>query len=129
MPDTPTFPERDANNRQKGSEKEAIAASFLLRKKYEILEKNYRQKSGEIDLIAKDPEDGAIVFVEVKYRRKTEKGFPEEAVTRYKQQRIYRTAEWYLLTRKLPVFTRCRFDVVSILGEEIRHIKNAFGGF
>lgn len=114
------------NNRNKGTEKETLAASFLITKNYTILEKNYRRKTGEIDLICRDPKD-TIVFVEVKYRKSTRKGYPEEAVTFGKTVRIYRTAEWYL-SEHHQAGKKCRFDVVAIQGEEIRHIKNAFGG-
>ena len=117
------------NNRVKGSVYEEEAASFLIAKKYEILERNYRRKTGEIDLVAREPAEGRIVFAEVKFRSRRATGEPSEAVDRRKQIRIYRTAEWFLLERKLPPETPCRFDVISILNGEIRHIVNAFGGF
>ena len=117
------------NNRVKGSVYEEAAASFLVSKKYEILERNYRRKTGEIDLIAREPSEGRIVFIEVKFRSGSAAGDPSEAVGLRKQQRIYRTAEWFLLERKLPPETRCRFDVISILNGSIHHIINAFGGF
>ena len=115
------------NNREKGSQYEERAAEFLIGQGLMILEKNYRRKTGEIDLIALDGH--YYVFVEVKFRLKVRKGFPEEAVNPAKQLRIYRTAEWYLKEHGLTFQTPCRFDVVSILGNDIRHIKNAFGGF
>lgn len=116
------------NNRLKGSSYEDVAASFLVSKKYRILEQNYRRKTGEIDIIAEDVEKNTLVFCEVKYRYGTGRGYPEEAVTASKQARITRTAMWYLTEKKIgPV--RSRFDVISITGDEIRHIENAFGGF
>ena len=115
------------NNRVKGSCYEDLAASFFENKGYMILERNYRRKTGEIDLIVKSPE-GYIVFTEVKYRKGTGKGYPYEAVNLNKQNRIYRTAEWYLKEKKL-YSVKCRFDVISILGNEITHFENAFGGF
>ncbi|MBO4412129.1 MAG: YraN family protein [Lachnospiraceae bacterium] len=117
------------NNRVKGSVYEEAAASFLVSEKYEILERNYRRKTGEIDLIARDSKEDRIVFIEVKYRAKNRTGDPAEAVNRNKQNRIYRTAEWYLAEKRLSACTKCRFDVISVLNGEIRHIKNAFGGF
>ena len=66
------------NNRETGSRFENEAASFFIEKGYEILERNYRRKTGEIDLIVTDHK--YLVFVEVKYRKSTQKGFPEEAV-------------------------------------------------
>ena len=115
------------NNREKGSRYEETAASFLIQNGYDILERNYRRKTGEIDLIARDGD--VLVFFEVKCRKLKKKGFPEEAVNDRKQERIYRTAEWYLKEHHISFEARCRFDVISILDDHISHIKNAFGGF
>ena len=117
------------NNRGKGSTYEEQAASFFISKNYTILARNYRTKTGEIDLVVRDPADGCIVFVEVKYRRSARKGMPFEAVTAAKQQRIRRTAEWYVRENRLGWNRRYRYDVLSILNGEITHIRNAFGGF
>ena len=92
---------------------------------YEILQFNYRCRLGEIDLIAKD---GAYyVFCEVKYRADERKGSPLEAVDARKQQKIFRTAMYYLTEQQLEDVP-CRFDVVGIEGTKITLIKNAFGG-
>ena len=115
------------NKREKGSRYEDLAASYYIGKGCRILERNYRQKTGEIDLIADD--HGTTVFVEVKFRRRNVNGFPEEAVNYPKQQRIYRTAQWYLVSKGLGTDTPCRFDVISILDDEVTQIENAFGGF
>lgn len=120
--------ERKENNRQKGSLYEERTASFFVENGFEILEKNYRRKTGEIDLVVRDP-DGTIAFVEVKYRKAQKQGFPEEAVTKSKQMRIRRTAEWYLCEKRLPSEAKYRFDVVSILDGDLTYIRNAFGGF
>ncbi len=117
------------NNRVKGSSFEDEAASFFIEKKYTVLCRNYRTKTGEIDLIVRDPSDGCIVFAEVKYRKSRRKGMPFEAVTPSKQARIFRTAQWYIKENRLGFDRRYRFDVLSILNGEITHIKNAFGGF
>ena len=114
------------NKRQTGSAYEQTAAAFLTGEGYRILEKNYRCRAGEIDLIAKN--DGYLVFVEVKYRRDDRKGEPQEAVTPLKQQRIMRTAQYYMVEQNRPEDTPCRFDVIAVFGEEIRHFVNAFGG-
>jgi putative endonuclease len=95
---------------------------------YEIICRNYRCKSGEIDIIAK--KDGYIVFVEVKYRKNTSKGLPREAVTPYKQAKIRRTAENFIMEKDIKN-TDFRFDVIEIVDggifrKEIEHIKNAF---
>ncbi|RGZ01511.1 YraN family protein [Clostridium sp. AM58-1XD] len=110
------------NRRQTGSEKEALAASYLEKQGCRILERNYRNHCGEIDLIAKDGD--TLVFVEVKYRRTIKNGWPEEAVDLKKQKRIRTAACLYLAGKSMDI--PCRFDVVSILGETIRWIRDAF---
>ncbi len=86
---------------------------------------NYRSRSrNEIDIIAKDK--GCLVFVEVKYRRDGRKGDPAEAVDAGKQSRIRRAACQYLYEHPQFQPFPCRFDVVAILGEEIRVISDAF---
>lgn len=113
------------NKRRIGSEKELLASEYLQQQGYEILEQNYYTRSGEIDLIAK--EAGYLVFLEVKYRKTTANGYPEEAVTYQKQQRLIRAARYYMLTHGFGEYTPCRFDVVAITGAQIRLIRNAFG--
>lgn len=118
------------NKRQEGSRYEARAAAYLENAGYHIIERNYRRKTGEIDLIAAG--EGCFVFVEVKYRKDEALGAPEEAVSALKQQRIRRTAAWFLNEHRLSPETVCRFDVIAVEGAEgetVRHIKNAFGGF
>ncbi|MEG2700085.1 MAG: YraN family protein [Hungatella sp.] len=112
------------NKRAIGSCYENLAAAFLEEQGYEILERNYRDRRGEIDLIARDGR--YLVFIEVKYRKNMKKGYPEEAVTPTKQQHIHRTAEYYLYRHAYEEALPCRFDVVSILGDEIRLIQDAF---
>ncbi|WP_313070143.1 YraN family protein [Lacrimispora sp.] len=112
------------NNREIGTEYEIIAADFLEKSGYKILERNYRNKMGEIDLIAMDGAD--LVFIEVKYRKSLLKGDPAEAVNYKKQIRIRNAARGYLYFSHLGEETSCRFDVVAILGQEIRLIQDAF---
>ncbi|MGN0484542.1 MAG: YraN family protein [Lachnospiraceae bacterium] len=112
------------NMRKTGTEQEKKAAEYLQQQGYRILEQNYRCRQGEIDLIAKDGE--YLVFVEVKYRTQDSCGEPAEAVTAYKQRKISRTALFYCMKHSLPEDTPCRFDVVSILGDQIELIQNAF---
>lgn len=111
------------NNRAIGTRGEMIAASFLEKNGYVILDKNYRCRIGEIDLIAKDGD--YLVFVEVKCRKNMKTGYPSEAVGYYKQQRIIKTAIHYT---KLKGLYGCdvRFDIVEIVDRKIRVIKNAF---
>ncbi len=112
------------NRRQTGARYEDLAAAFLESRGYRILERNYRDRLGEIDVIAEDGD--YLVFVEVKYRKDTRNGYPEEAVSPKKQQKIRHTALWYLYRRGYREETPCRFDVVSITGEKIRVIRGAF---
>ncbi len=121
------------NKRKKGAEQESIACDYLERRGVMIVERNYRTRYGEIDLIALH--DGYLIFVEVKYRSGTGCGYPEEAVTSAKQRTICKVAEYYLYTheRMLPRAPRgIRYDVVAILGDQVRWISNAFehhGGY
>ena len=115
--------EQDLNKRNTGKRYESLAADYLQGQGLTIMERNYQVRTGEIDLIGRD--GTFLVFVEVKYRRDMRSGDPAEAVTPRKQQHIRRTAQYYLYSH------RCgdvpwRFDVVSILGEEIHWIRDAF---
>ena len=112
------------NKRQTGSQYEEKAAEYMKQHGHQILERNYRCRQGEIDIIAQD--GSYLVFVEVKYRGSTENGYPSEAVTERKKRNIRQVAAYYLYSRRLSEQTPVRFDVVAILGEEIQYIKNAF---
>ena len=90
---------------------EEFAVQYLKDKGYQILERNYRLRSGEIDVIAK--EGRQIVFVEVKTRRTLKFGVPQAAVTLAKQKQISKIALSYLQANNL-LDTPCRFDVVAI---------------
>lgn len=115
------------NRRAVGAHFEELAAAYLEAQGFVILERNYRCRQGEIDLVAREKE--TVVFVEVKYRRGNAYGAPEEAVHAAKQQRIRRVAQWYLLEQQLPAETCCRFDVVAVDGDDsLTHYRNAFGG-
>lgn len=111
------------NNRETGNIYEKQAAAYLQNNGYDILEQNFRCKLGEIDLIAQ--KDNTLVFCEVKYRSSEAKGHPFEAVDRKKQEKIIKTA-YYYLTYKRGEIPACRFDVIGILKEEIIHVENAF---
>ena len=115
------------NRRAIGGRFEEKAAAFLQEKGLDLLARNYRCRLGEIDLIAR--EGDTLVFVEVKYRKTAEFGFPEAAVDPAKQRRIRRVAQWYLAAQGLPEETACRFDVVALEGGgALRHYRDAFGG-
>lgn len=93
---------------------------------YDIIEQNFRCRIGEIDIIAKDK--NTLVFVEVKYRSTLSYGYSGEAIDKRKQQKIYRSAEFYLAANRISASISCRFDAVLLDGNKISHIKNAFGG-
>ena len=112
------------NKRQTGSRYEETAAAFLTSKGYRVLERNFRCRQGEIDLILRD--GPMLVFVEVKYRSSRTMGDPAEAVTPSKQRRIRSTAQYYLYSCGYGEETRCRFDVICILGDQISWIRDAF---
>ena len=112
------------SGRETGRLGEEQAVRFLQKNGVRILERNFQDRNGEIDLIAQ--EDGVLLFIEVKYRRSSRYGEPEEAVTVEKQRRISRTAQYYLHRthegRQIPM----RFDVISVTDEGIRWIRDAF---
>lgn len=112
------------NRRKEGAYYENLVAEYLKTQGYEILEKNYRCRIGEIDLIAKEGE--TLVFVEVKYRRDDKMGNPKEAVDQKKQKKISMTASYYLMRECGRMDIPCRFDVAAVLGEQIEVVKNAF---
>ena len=112
------------NKREQGSHYETMAAEYLKNKGYEIISQNFFSKNGEIDIIAKDTD--TLVFCEVKYRSNARYGLPEEAVDYRKQDKIRKTAAYYLYRNNFPVETRVRFDVIAVLGEKITHIEDAF---
>jgi putative endonuclease len=82
------------NNKLTGNLGEALACEFLRKKDYEILERNYLIRGGEIDIIAQD--DKFLVFVEVKTRYSHDYGLPIESVTKSKIKFILRTAQFYI---------------------------------
>lgn len=115
------------NTKILGNRGEDAAASFLERHGLSVLERNFRVKTGEIDIIARDGR--TLVFVEVKTRRTEAYGRPGAAVGFRKQQKIIECARWYLRQRQIESCP-CRFDVIEVLAGEgharIRHIKGAF---
>ena len=112
------------NKRLLGIQKEQQAAEYLESAGFEILERNYRCRTGEIDLIAK--EGGYLVFVEVKYRATGARGLALEAVDRKKAAQVRRVAGIDLYEKRLPEDTPCRFDAVGIDREAVTHIRDAF---
>lgn len=111
-----------------GKSGESLAENFLLKKGYSIIQKNYRTRCGEIDLIARYQD--ILIFVEVKTRSGIQLGSPLHAVTTRKQKQISKVALEFLSKNNF-FDTDARFDVISIVYKntattEIEHIENAF---
>ena len=117
-----------ADTKVLGNAGEDIAATYLEQHGYRILERQYRCKLGEIDIIAEQA--GEIIFVEVKTRRTNSCGAPALAVNYYKRRKIIRTARWYVMHKNMDD-RNCRFDVLEVYashngGCAVRAIENAF---
>ena len=111
-----------------GKSGEELAQNFLEKKKYRIISRGYRLFRGEIDIIAYDGD--TLVFIEVKTRRVTKFGPPEEAVTLSKQKQIQKIAQGFLFYNQLENI-KCRFDVLALNLEDnqtytVKHFINAF---
>ena len=91
---------------------EDLAVKYLTEKSYKIIERNHRNKMGEIDIIAL--KDGYIVFIEVKTRYNNKYGTPREAITPAKMRKIIKAATYYL-QQKGKFYESCRFDVVEVI--------------
>lgn len=117
-------------NRGTGALGEEVASNFLIASGYKILERNFRCKGGEVDIVARDPEEKTLVFIEVKARRSLSYGVPQLAVTQFKQRQISKAALTWLTKNRLHD-QNARFDVIAILLDEgglhlVEHICNAF---
>ena len=115
-------------NRSLGISGEQAALDYFMEQGYILRERNYRVPCGEIDLILE--KDRELVFVEVKARRSSRYGLPQEAVKSAKQRRIMRAAMWYVQERRLHN-RLMRFDVISVMFRSakdftINHIPFAF---
>ncbi len=110
-----------------GPRGETLAAKYLVKQGYEILERNYLISGAEVDLIAK--KEDTICFVEVKTRGSDDFGLPEEFVDLRKRRKIIRAAKVYLGTKGYDDFF-VRFDIVAVVNDGskgvINHIKHAF---
>lgn len=114
------------NNTQKGNEGEEIARAHLLKLGYTILEKNWRHKHLEIDVIASI--NNTLVIVEVKLRANAFFGNPEEFVTLSKQKKLIKAADFYI--KENNVNCEARFDIVSVIQNayelKVEHFEGAF---
>lgn len=113
-------------NRETGRLAEELATKALIEKGYDILESNFSNRFGEIDIIAKDKD--ILVFVEVKAKKGTEFGLPEEMISPYKLRKVKNMATIYMKGGTLP----CRIDVIAIVlsqeGNLVRltHYENVY---
>jgi putative endonuclease len=118
-----------SGNRETGIFGENTACSYLQDSGYIILQRNFRTRFGEIDIVGRDGRH--ICFVEVKTRKSTNFGMPREAVDGYKQSRIKNIAQLFLVKKRI-FNTSVRFDVVEVFLDEdddiksVILIKNAF---
>ena len=115
------------STKEKGQEGERLAARFLKEQGFRILDRNYRNRIGEIDIVAEDR--GVLVFVEVRTLEASAGHSPEETIQWKKQQCISRTAQAYIQYKRLED-RPARFDVVSVVLDgtrsTLRHTPDAF---
>lgn len=118
------MPARFADTRSAiGQAKEALAGQFLQAQGLVLVQRNYRCRAGEVDLIMRERD--LVVFVEVRFRRSNTHGSPGETLTLTKQQRIIRAAAQYL--QRFAVPPPCRFDLVAIgANDRIDWVSDAF---
>lgn len=114
------------NNHETGVQGETIAAEYLIQEGYVILERNYKNHIGEIDIVAKN--EDVLVFVEVKTRRGLKFGYAFEAVNSQKRKKIINTSQLYIMSHQC-FDIQYRYDIIEVyLGRDcpIHHIVDAF---
>ena len=116
----------DSGARGRGARGEDAAAAWLASHGYHILERNFRCRAGEIDIVAE--RDGAVAFVEVKSWRRMGCADLEYAIGGVKKRRIALTARHFLSGHPQLAGRPLRFDVLLLSGGRIEHLENAFGG-
>ena len=112
------------SNVRTGRAGEDLAAAFLEQNGHEILDRNFKCRCGEIDIISR--QDGTFVFSEVKARSSAVYGLPSEAVDYHKRKRISDAAAWYLYHTYHNMDLPCRFDVIAVSGNHCKIYENAF---
>lgn len=116
-------------NKDIGSFGEDLSINYLIYNGYYILEKNYRNKIGEIDVICK--KNNLLIFIEVKSRYTNSYGFPIESVTYYKRKQIIKVSMLYIILNKYNNFN-IRYDVIEVFFNKnndlfnINHTTDAF---
>ena len=111
----------------RGRQAETLAWEYLQSRGLRLLQRNYRSRRGEIDLVLQDQD--SLVFVEVRYRREARFGSAAESVDRRKQSKLIACAQHYMQAYPGMARQPCRFDVVSVdgSGDSIEWIRDAFG--
>ena len=110
------------HNQKLGKVGEKQACSYLKKNGWKILKKNYKTPFGEIDIIAQKGE--VVAFIEVKTRLSDIFGLPSEAVTKQRQLRYIRGANYYFAGKIIDCTVR--FDIIEVFKEQLNHIENAF---
>ena len=113
------------NTREIGNKYEDKSIETLVKEAYKILERNYQNRFGEIDIIAEKNKE--LVFIEVKYRKTNKFGYGYEAVDRRKIMKILKLADYYIQSKKYQNY-KIRFDCMSYLGDELDWIKDIVWG-
>lgn len=119
-------------NKDIGSFGEALARDYLISKGYKILNLNFRNKFGEIDIICK--KNNLLIFCEIKSRYSNSFGSPIESITCYKQKQIIKLSELYLISKKYYNFN-VRYDIIEVIfntitsSHIINHVQDAFRAY
>ena len=113
------------NTREIGNKYENKSVETLVKEAYKILERNYQNRFGEIDIIAEKNKE--LVFIEVKYRKTSKFGYGYEAVDRRKIMKILKLANYYIQSKKYQNY-KIRFDCMSYLGDKLDWIKDIVWG-
>ena len=119
-------------NKDIGSFGEALARDYLISKGYKILNMNFINKFGEIDIICK--KNNLLIFCEIKSRYSNSFGSPIESITCYKQKQIIKLSELYLISKKYYNFN-VRYDIIEVIfntitsSHIINHVQDAFRAY
>ena len=109
------------NNKEVGNLGEEIATEYIKKKKYVIIQRNFRCRYGEVDIVAKD--NNEYVFIEVKTRTSKKFGQPAEAVNQLKKKHIYNVTRYFLHRYKIEN-SLVRFDVIEVFLSKDRYRVN-----
>lgn len=113
------------NKREKGREYEEKAMDFFRKNGFNIIDKNYTTKIGEIDFIAE--KNGKIIFVEVKYRKNNNFGLGSEAINKDKILKIYKTSQKYLQDKNMKT-QNIGYDLIMFTGDQLNWIQDIIRG-